>query len=338
MPPKKYYGLLAAIVSFIFISPTLSHTRSGGKSAVTGNWCDRPLRPGLEKLKEIKTSRPWFKVYDVGRHTYAIDEPYNYEETIAYLILGKDKALLFDTGMGFDSISLVVKELTNLPVWVLNSHTHPDHIGGNCEFDHILAMNTAYTRIHAANGYRHDQVNAEVSPASFCLARLPGEDTAHYWIRPFKVSRFITDGYIIDLGARKLQVIATPGHAPDAICLFDKQAGFLWCGDSFYEGPIFLFSDSTDLKAYKKSINTIARFAAMSNCVLPAHNLPVVDPALVIEAAKDFNQIASGVKKGQPGAYNSLVFDCGKFSYQIGRRFMPQLASEEGKGGYGSRQ
>jgi glyoxylase-like metal-dependent hydrolase (beta-lactamase superfamily II) len=290
------------------IISTTSFCIVGQATAPVEDWCSKPPRPGLEKLKEIKTSKAWYKVYDVGHHTYAIDEPYNWEETISYLILGKDKALLFDTGMGLDTISAVVKELTKLPVVVLNSHTHPDHIGGNNEFSHILAMDTRYTRINAASGYLHNDVKWEVSPASFCLFRLPHEDTAHYYIKPFKVSQFIKNGYMINLGGRKLQVIATPGHTPDAICLYDKQAGYLWCGDSFYEGPILLSDDGTDLKAYQQSINRMAQLAGKSTCVLPAHNLPIV----------------SGIKKGKLGENNTLIFDCNKFSYQIGERFLTQ--------------
>jgi glyoxylase-like metal-dependent hydrolase (beta-lactamase superfamily II) len=136
---------------------------------------------------------------------------------------------------------------------------------------------------------------------------------------------FINDGYMIDLGGRKLQVMATPGHTPDAICLYDKQARYLWSGDSFYQGPIFLFDNSTDLRAYKKSINLIACYAAISKRILPAHNLPIAEPSMVIAAAKDFNQIASGKLKGQPADDNCLTFDCGKFSYLISRSFITQL-------------
>ncbi len=300
----------------------------GHKSPVPVGWCNKPLRPELKNLKEIKTHRSWFKIYDVGNHTYAIDEPYNYEETIAYLIIGKNKALLFDTGMGLDSISAVVKELTKLPIMVLNSHTHPDHVGGNNEFSHILAMNTPFTHANAKNGYKHNEVKAEVDPSSFCLARLPRTDTTHYAIKPFKVAQYINDGYIINLGGRKLQVIATPGHTPDAICLFDKQAGYLWTGDSFYQGPIFLLADHTDLKAYHKSIHTIARYAALSHLVLPAHNLPAIEPAMVIAASKHFDQIATGKMKGKPGEYNSVLFDCGKFSFQISKKAMAQLGQK----------
>jgi glyoxylase-like metal-dependent hydrolase (beta-lactamase superfamily II) len=329
MQAKTHHYLFAATILLIFIISTFAFNNYTPKTPANDNWCDKPLRPGLEKLKEVKASRPWFKVYDVGHDTYAIDEPYNYEETIAYLIIGKNKALLFDTGMGFDSISQVVKELTKLPVWVLNSHTHPDHIGCNYQFSHILAMNTAYTRANAASGYKHADVKAEVTPASFCLARLPQEDTAHYYIRPFKVMKFINDGYVIDLGGRKLQVIATPGHTPDAICLYDKQSRYFWSGDSFYIGPIFLFDNCTNLRDYKKSISIMARYAALCNRVLPAHNLPVVQPSMVIAAAKDFDQIASGKRKGKRADGNCLSFDCGKFSYLIGSSFIQQLSTDK---------
>jgi glyoxylase-like metal-dependent hydrolase (beta-lactamase superfamily II) len=326
MKIRNCYRFFVAILFVATMFSTISFSAYCQATSSVNNWCSKPLRPGLEKLKEIKTSKPWFKVYDMGHDIYAIDEPYNWEETIAYLILGKDKALLFDTGMGLDTISTVVKELTQLPVMVLNSHTHPDHIGGNNEFSYILAMNTKYSRINAANGYLHNDVKWEVSPASFCLARLPHADTAHYYIKSFNVSKFIKNGFMIGLGGRNLQVIATPGHTPDAICLYDKQIGYLWCGDIFYQGPILLSSAGTDLKAYQQSIHRMAELAAKSTRILPAHNLPIAKPTLIIKAAKEFNQIVSGKKKGKPGENSTLLFDCNTFSYQIGEKYLKQFA------------
>lgn len=62
-----------------------------------------------------------------------------------------------------------------------------------------------------------------------------------------------------------------------------------------------------------------------SSCVLPAQNLPIAKPTLLIEGAKEFNAITLGKKKGTPGENNTLIFLCNIFSCQIGRRFMPQL-------------
>ncbi|HWB27777.1 MAG TPA: MBL fold metallo-hydrolase [Chitinophagaceae bacterium] len=318
---KKFYSCSA----LLGLALALGFTAFKRPEDNNRGWCGKPPRAGLEKLKEIKTSRPWFRVFDVGNNTYAIDEPYNWEETISYLIIGQQQALLFDTGMGLDSIELVIQQLTQLPVLVINSHTHNDHIGRNFAFAHILAMNTAYTHINAANGYTHSQVQAEVKPESFCLQRLPGTDTAAYFTRPFKVTQFINGGYKIALGGRTIQVVATPGHTPDAICLYDEKAGYLWCGDSFYEGPIFLFADSTNLPAYRTSIHIIAQLAGRCKYVLPAHNLPIVKPSLVIKAAADFDEILQGKKQGIMQADSTLLYDCGPFSYKIGSRYMRQL-------------
>ncbi len=295
------------------------------------SWCNHQLRPELKNLHEVKTSHPWYKVYDVGHHTYAIVEPYNWEETICYLIIGSNKALLFDTGMGMDHVLPVIKELTHLPIWVLNSHTHPDHIGGNYEFSHIMAMNTAYTHHSAANGYSHQQVRDEVTPGSICLSRLPGFDTAHYYIHPFTVTRYINNGYIINLGNRQLKVIRTPGHTPDAICLYDEQARYLWTGDSFYHGPIFLFDEATNLHDYGTSIALIARYACNATWVLPAHNLPMVKPTELIAAANAYTQIVTGNKKVSAADGDVLTYDFGQFSFKIGKQYLNQLKGLKGK-------
>ncbi|MFR2691607.1 MAG: MBL fold metallo-hydrolase [Enterocloster bolteae] len=53
------------------------------------------------------------------------------------LVVGKEKALVFDTGSGTDDIHGMVRKLTGLPLVVINSHGHFDHIGGNSQFDTV---------------------------------------------------------------------------------------------------------------------------------------------------------------------------------------------------------
>jgi len=316
----QYKRLLLLLSVIIAISGCIHKQKAIQPKA---NWCDKKLRPELKTLEEIKTleevktNSNWFKVYNVGHNVYALMEPYNYQEVISYLILGDEKALLFDTGMGLDSISPLVKQITPLPVTVLNSHTHYDHMGGNYEFDNILAINTDFTKKTAANGWAHAIVKAEVTPAAFCLQRLPKTDTANYRVKPFKISKFIADGYILNLGNRKIKVIATPGHAPNAIALLDAQYGYLWTGDTFYLGPIWLFSDGTDLDAYGKSIKKLALLAPGLQRIFPSHNLPVADPNLLVEADKAFTQIRNGTQTGTPDGDKSLSFKFDKFSYLI---------------------
>src|SRR3954469_266484 len=91
-------------------------------------WCKKLPRPIYKTLHRVLPDEPWFEVYLVKPGVYAIYEPREFQEVISYLIVGKDRALLLDTGMGMASIKKIVSELTSLPVIVLNTHTHADHI------------------------------------------------------------------------------------------------------------------------------------------------------------------------------------------------------------------
>ena len=155
----------------------------------------------------------WFQVYQVDPGVYAIYEPHQWEEVISYLIVGNDRALLFDTGMGIADIRAVAEQLTRLPIEVMNSHTHPDHIGDNWEFDRILGLDTQYTRDNAG-GYSHAAVAGEVAADHFCAPPPAGFDTASYRTRPFHITQIVADGSVIGLGSRQLAVLHIPGTRP----------------------------------------------------------------------------------------------------------------------------
>ena len=79
----------------------------------------------------------WFTIEKIDTQTFAISEYQHYEETHCYLLCGQNKAALIDTGLGVSNIKRVVDSLTTLPVTVLTTHVHWDHIGGHGFFDRI---------------------------------------------------------------------------------------------------------------------------------------------------------------------------------------------------------
>ena len=79
----------------------------------------------------------WFTVESIDSNTYAISEYKHWEETHSYLLIGKTSALLIDTGLGIANIKEVVENLTPLPVLVVTTHIHWDHIGGHNLFSNI---------------------------------------------------------------------------------------------------------------------------------------------------------------------------------------------------------
>ena len=76
----------------------------------------------------------WFTVEKIDAHTFAISEYKHWEETHCYLLCGTERAVLIDTGLGVANIKNVVENLTDLPIVVLTTHAHWDHIGGHKYF------------------------------------------------------------------------------------------------------------------------------------------------------------------------------------------------------------
>ncbi len=258
-------------------------------------WCKNLPRPAYNKLERVPSSDNWFEVYKIRPGVFAIYEPHQLEEVISYLILGSDKALLFDTGMGIGNIQSVVAGLTRLPVSVVNSHTHNDHVGDNWRFSDVYGMDTEFTRANA-RGSKED-AQAELAPDEICGALPAGFDSKAYAIKAFHISQWLHDGDEIDLGGRRLKVIATPGHTPDAIALLDEKNGLLFTGDTFYLGPIYLYRPETDMNAYVASVQRLAAMVPHLQLLLPAHNVPVADPSYLRKVVTAIQQVRRGEVK-----------------------------------------
>jgi glyoxylase-like metal-dependent hydrolase (beta-lactamase superfamily II) len=264
-------------------------------------WCRALPRPAYNKLTRINIRSDWFEIYRIRPDVYAIYEPHQFEEVISYLIVGERRALLFDTGLGVASIRAVIAQLTELPVTVLNSHTHFDHTGGNAEFSDILNEDTPFSR-KGAEGQSNIYSRDALIPERICGHLPPGVRPDAYTIRPWTVSRRIHDGDHIDLGGRDLEILFTPGHTPDSLSLLDRKNGLLFTGDTFYEGPIYLFTSETDFVAYARSVSRLAKLAPQLKLLLPAHNAPVAPPDSLL-------RLDAAVKKVQAGSAKFVVTD-----------------------------
>jgi glyoxylase-like metal-dependent hydrolase (beta-lactamase superfamily II) len=260
-------------------------------------WCRQLPRPEYKKLERVLNDEPWFEVYRIRPGVFAIYEPKQFEEVISYLILGEKRAVLFDTGLGIGKISAVVARLTPLPITVINSHTHFDHVGGNAEFKEIWNRDLPYTRGNMrgeSSVYSRDAL----APERLCGKLPPGVTEHSYKIRPWTSSQSLRDCEHVDLGGRDLEVIFTPGHTPDSLSLFDRKNGLLFTGDTFYPGPIYLFVPETDFAAYTGSVERLAALEPHVNLLLPAHNVPVAAPSYLKKLAIAVEQVNSGQAKG----------------------------------------
>ncbi len=266
--------------------------------ATIPDWCRALPRAEYKALERVRVSDSWFEVYKPAPGVFAIYEPHQSEETISYLVVGNQRALLFDTGMGIGDLKRVTGELTKLPIIVVNSHTHNDHVGSNWQFDTVYSMDTDFTRANARGSVRDAQ--QEIAPSEICGALPAGFDAQAYRTRPWKIARSIRDGEKIALGGRTIEVLSTPGHTPDATSLWDPQNGLLFTGDTYYPAPIWLFRPETDLDAYDRSIRRLAALQPKVKVVLGAHNVPVARPEVLSRLVAAFAAVRAGKIAAEP--------------------------------------
>jgi glyoxylase-like metal-dependent hydrolase (beta-lactamase superfamily II) len=297
------------------VNSALTLSFSSSAQAEKPEWCKELPRPEYKTLERVSVGDPWFEVYKVAPNTFAIYEPHQSEEVISYLIAGDRNAILFDTGMGISDIKKVTAELTKLPIIVLNSHTHDDHVGGNFEFTNIYGMDLDFTRANA-KGSRAD-AQAEIAPGQICGELPKGFDAKAYATRPWKIRTYMQDGDRIDLGTRIIEVFSTPGHTPDSISILDRANGLLFTGDTFYPGDIWLYRPETDLDAYVASVKKLAALEPQLKLVLGAHNVPVAPPSVLPKLVAAIEAVRAGKVAGKPLGGGKARYQAGEISFLL---------------------
>jgi len=258
------------------------------------NWYEILPRPVYATLERVESSQWWFEVYKLPADIYVIYEPYQFEEAISYLVIGKDRAGLIDTGTGIGDLKKLVGELTDLPVTVINTHAHYDHVGNNYQFDDIAVYNEETEINRLLRGIGNADLQRHIRPASLRKG-LPEEfDPAAWTIPPVEPTYLMEEGTIIDLGGRTLEVIFTPGHSPGEICLLDKDNRILFTGDMFFPGPLYAFGDDVDIDVYVDSFKKINARLGEYDYLCAGHNDPWVKSEVIPRVIEAFSAIRAG--------------------------------------------
>lgn len=239
----------------------------------------------------------WFTVKEIFSKVWVIDD---HRAVNVYLTEGKDSAMLIDTGIGAADIMSLVKKLTAKPLIVVNTHGHPDHAGGNYQFPkiYINAADTAAARKSASTESRAEAAKNMLRGAT------PGEDEKYKGEEMHSVFVTINNGHIFDLGGRKIEVIATPGHTPGSICLEDKDNKLLFSGDNNNTAVWLFLPESTSLNTYLMSLrNLAARIQEFKN-LLPGHGIPKKSD-FILDQIECVNSILNG--RCVPATYNTFA-------------------------------
>lgn len=228
----------------------------------------------------------WFSIDQVDESTYIISENRHWEETHCYLLIGNDRALLIDTGLGISNIYEQVRNLTNKPVAAVATHIHWDHIGGHEYFPEFYAHEAELDWLNGKFPLPLQAVKNMVAdrcelPEDFCFDG--------YAIFQGKPGRLLDDGDTIDLGGRTIQVLHTPGHSPGHLCFWEDEKGYLYSGDLVYEGTLFANYPSTDPQSYMTSLEKIAVLPIKQ--IFPGHHSLNIFPELVVKMRDAFRRL-----------------------------------------------
>jgi glyoxylase-like metal-dependent hydrolase (beta-lactamase superfamily II) len=269
---------------------------------VPKKWYESLPRKSWNRFDKVETSQPWFSVYETTPETYAIYEDGQFEEVISYLVIGEDTAALIDTGNGIGDIKALCEELTDLPTIVVNTHAHLDHTGGNSAFEEIALFDHPWARERTKGRPKEGIDVGNYVSGEMVWKPLPRDVDPKTWhTDPFNVTRWMKEGDELDLGGKKLDVIHTPGHTPDSVCLLERNERLLFTGDIFYPAPIYIYSPDSDMNEFIGSFRKMVR--ADYDYAMPAHNEAMVEKKVV----EDVLNAIEAIKAGKAGAFKPGV-------------------------------
>lgn len=155
----------------------------------------------------------WFTIDQVDESTFILSEYRHWEQTHCYLLIGKERALLIDTGLGICNIREPVRRLTDKPVAAAATHVHWDHIGGHRYFPEFYVH--PEERSWLCGGFPLPVQAVRSMVADRC--ELPDDfDVSSYEIFQGEPTGVLRDGDRVDLGGRVLQALPAsrifPGH------------------------------------------------------------------------------------------------------------------------------
>ncbi|SES45364.1 MBL fold metallo-hydrolase [Psychrobacillus sp. OK032] len=231
----------------------------------------------------VNITDSWFTVKQIDNKTFAISEFGHWEKVHSFLLIGEEKAVLIDTGLGIDNIQRITDQLTSLPIIVLTTHVHWDHIGSHGEFKNIYVHKDEEDWL--INGIKKlpiEQIRKDVSRD----ITIPTPETfTPDTYKPFQgnPTGLLNDGDEIEIGSRKLTIYHTPGHSPGHISIFDNSKGYLFTGDLLYdETPIYAFFPTTNPVELVQSLEKISNIPNVTK-IYGGHNTLGLDSVLLKE-------------------------------------------------------
>ena len=183
-----------------------------------------------------------------------------------YLIVGSKRSLLIDTGTSCDSLDRIISLITDKPVSVVLTHGHGDH-SGNIGFFREIFMHPD------EKGVLTQEYNGKIN--------------------------YINEGYIFDLGGKKIEVKHMPAHTPGSIILVEGESGSCYTGDAFGSPNVWL--QLRPIAPMKTYINSCSEMLALMDSGIDSiycGHYPYVKKALNKTHIASMKKLAESIENG----------------------------------------
>ena len=249
------------------------------------------IDPAKPDLGEGRMVDDYWAVQNIDANTYALGEPRYYQANYSYLIVGGQRALLFDAGSRTRDITGVVANLTHLPVTVMPSHLHFDHTGGIAPFTSVAMIDLPDTRADVTNG-------------SFTPSRYEYLGMLDGLVPPtFSVTEWFKPGTTIDLGGRVLRILHVPGHTHSSVALYDAATHQLFAGDFIYPTTLYAFLPGASLAEYRTTTRELLATLPADTKIWTAHCCRAGErtsaPWLTMADLRDLNTALTAIQSGE---------------------------------------
>lgn len=174
-----------------------------------------------------------------------------------------DCVLFIDCCHGGDIMG-ALPELKGKPAKLILTHADPDHIGCIGAFDEV---------------YMHPSEMSTLAMRDISVSR----------IHP------LWEGDTVGNSMWNFEALLIPGHTPGSIALLDRSRRILFGGDSVQTGPVFMFGQRRNMKAFISSMEKLERLSGLFDWVYASHHDLEVSPDVIPEARLFAMELESGI-------------------------------------------
>ncbi len=213
-----------------------------------------------------------------------------------FMIEGEEKALLVDGLSGVGSLKAFVRELTDLPVELVLTHGHPDHLGAAFEYGKCWIHPDDIPSFYESGDAERRYAFVSGGEPGFALRKEDVLPCVPVCTLPAE------DGHVFDLGGRQLEVVLVPGHTWGHIVLLDRTARAVYSGDAVNANTLMVLG-GTSIEQYRESLQHLWSFEKAYDVLWGGHGGVSVPKRIVSEAIELCGEIMARTDQKVPGSF-----------------------------------